>query len=87
MFKAEQCLHNVTRPFTQNRSITCNYILAMGKCLSLQAMIEWRGKGFSRYGASKLLQQTNCDFIGDDTCVSVDLTEFTNDKGETMRFR
>ncbi len=50
-------------------------------------MAEWWDKGFSRYGTTKLLQQTNCDFIGDSTCASVDLVESTDDKGETKRYK
>ena len=50
-------------------------------------MAEWHSKGYARYGNAKLLTQTNCDFINDNTCISVDVVEATNDKGETKYYK
>ncbi len=50
-------------------------------------MAEWRGKGLTRYGAPTLQSQMHCDFIGDNTCVTVGLVESTDDKGAKMNYK
>ncbi len=54
---------------------------------SLAAMAESQANILARYGTVKLQTQTNCDFIGDSTCVTVGLAETTDDKGEKMNHK
>ncbi len=50
-------------------------------------MAESQANILARYGTVKLQTQTNCDFIGDSTCVTVGLAETTDDKGEKMNHK
>ncbi len=54
--------------------------------VSLSAMAEWHARGLATYGTVKLLAQTDCYFIDDNTCVAVDWSEATNAKGDKMRY-
>ncbi len=51
------------------------------------ALAEWRDRASAHYGTGKLLSQTNCDFIDENTCVAVDLVETTDAKGQAMRHK
>ncbi len=50
-------------------------------------MAEWFAKGKARYGTAKFLTQTNCDFIDDNTCVSVNKAEANGEKGERQQYK
>ncbi len=68
-------------------SVTYDCFLSVRRSVSFAAMAEWQSKGSARYGTTRLLSQTNCDFIGDNTCISVAVVEATNDKGEKMHYK
>ncbi len=49
-------------------------------------MAEWHSKGMARYGPAKFLSLTNCDFIGDNTCVTISTTEASGETGDPMHY-
>ena len=50
-------------------------------------MADWLPKGNARYGPAKFLTQTNCDFIDDNTCVSVNTVEASGETGEPLQYK
>ncbi len=63
---------------TITSSISCTYSVC--RFLFHTAMAEWHSKGFTRFGTGIFLRQTNCDFIDDNTCVSVNIAESSGER-------